>query len=94
MICSSLFFLAAASPMLEGSAMVTGLVVLAWLGVLALWQCFARANNERPSPEKPAGVPPADAVFLLPDGETWDAGKASWHVKAAGTGLNRREWTR
>jgi len=94
MICTSLFFLAGLPPMLEGSAMVTVLVVLAWLGVLALWQCFARANDERTSPEKPAGVPPADAVFICPDGETWDAGKASWHVKAAGTGLNRREWTR
>ena len=29
------------------------------------------------SPEKPAGVPPRDAVFILPTGETWNIAESN-----------------
>jgi len=80
--------------MILGTMLVAGAVLCFWAAFFFVWAFLARANDIEVSPEKPAGVPPADAVFLLTDGEIWDAGKASWHVKAAGTGLNRREWTR
>ena len=61
---------------------------LTYVGLYFLWMCLAAANDERPSPEKPA-EPAPDARWL-------DAADAevlpSWHTKAAGRGLDRREW--
>lgn len=63
------------------------------LGMLLLWAVAASmCPLSGSSPEKPAGAPPREPVFLLPDGEVWDAQVASWHVKAPGQGLNRRDW--
>lgn len=58
--------------MITGSVMVAVVIAISWFGLLCVWACLARANDERPSPEKPAGVPPRAPVFFLPDGEVWD----------------------
>jgi hypothetical protein len=80
--------------MILGTMMVAGAVLFFWAAFFFVWACLSRANDIEVSPEKPAGVPPADAVILLPDGEIWEAKDASWHVKAAGRGLDRRDWPR
>lgn len=63
--------------MITGSIMVAIVIAISWFGLLCVWACLARANDERPSPEKPAGVPPRDAVFILPTGETWNIAESN-----------------
>lgn len=48
------------------------------LGVTFLWT-LNESMKPLPhvSPEKPAGMPPRDAVFLLPTGETWDIAESN-----------------